>query len=322
MNTPQRQLGTWAHTPATVAEVEQMVEHLAGQGITTVCAYAKTWNGSTNYPSAVAQTTAGYEDGLAFRALIDACHNSKMAVEGWVCTFTESRDSRLFLEHPDCRAEDRDGRISDESGAVWPCPARPESQAYELAICRELLDRYPDLDRLHLDYIRYPWSGAAVCSCAYCRQDFRQRYGYDLLTEVIAGADEGPGFEDFVTWRCGHIRGFVAQARELTRARGIGLTAAVFPYYPSIIFDLGQDWVAWCREGLVDAVYPMNYNRYPYLVQQFTGIHTTLLAGSPVRLCEGIWARDGMTPAQVQALHEAADQPGVQGIMIFPAANI
>lgn len=313
-------LGTWVHTPATVDAVDGLVEQLAARGVDTVCAYAKTWTAETNYPSDVAHVREGYEDGRAFARLVDACHERGIACEAWVCCFTEGPRSRLFERHPECRAADgRASAVPNEEGAIWPCPARPETRDYLLAICREVLDRYPALDALHLDYIRYPWANAAVCTCGYCQREFRRRFGLDLLADVICNTDERPGFAAFVDWRCGFIRDVVARARSLTRDRGKRLTAAVFPFYPSIVFDLGQDWVAWCRDGLLDGVYPMNYNRHPYLVGQYTAVHTALLAGNDVRLREGLWTRDGMDAEAARDLSRAALRPGVEGLMIFHA---
>jgi len=311
-------LGTWLHElPTTRTEADTMIERLAAMGITTLIAAFKNWTGPAYYPSEIAYTQPGFADGGLLGHLIDRCHDAGVDFEAWTCTFTEAGPSKLTDAHPECRALNADGteyRV-EYNGGAWACPAQQATQDYELSFCREVLARYPAIDRLHLDYIRYP--NAEVCRCAYCQTEFRELYGFDLLTDVMPGGSEGKAFDAFVRWRCGHIKRFVSRAHDLAAAAGKQLTAAVFPYYPSIMYDMGQDWLDWCRDGLLDAAYPMNYNWSDLMVERYTTMHRQLLGQSRVALCEGLGLKDGMSAADVQSLSAAALDHGSDGVIFF-----
>jgi uncharacterized lipoprotein YddW (UPF0748 family) len=314
----QIEWGAWIEPPADIQETDTLIGQLAERGIQKVCTIFKAPSGITYYPSALAYTAEGYEDPKVYGAVLDRCRQSGMTFEAWICTFTEGGKSRFLEQHPECRGQSAAGAAMTEDCPAFLCPAQDRVHDHELALCREVLERYPGIDRLHLDYIRYPWSNGGVCRCEYCREEYRRLSGFDLMRDVIISGDqEGPGFEAFVAWRCGHVRRFVERARALSREFGAGLSAAVFPFYPSILFDLGQDWVEWSRAGLLDAVYPMTYNSSPLLVGRYTSVHVAQMAGTPVKLAEGLWIRDWMTEEQAGRLVRAALSAGAPGIMFF-----
>ena len=316
-------LGTWLHfLPATRADADAVVDRLAAMGITTLIGSFKNWTGPTFYPSAIAYTEEGFADAGLLGHLIDRCHASGIEFEAWTCTFPESGRSKLLDEHPACRVMNADGTVYhvEGNGEEWACPAQEATQEYELALCREVLARYPAIDRLHLDYIRYP--AAELCRCAHCQEEFRARYGFDLLTDVMPGGSEGKAFDAFVRWRCGHIKRFVEQAHAIAHAAGAQLTAAVFPYYPSIMYDLGQDWLDWCRDGVLDAAYPMTYNWSALMVERYTTMHRHLLGKSTTLLCEGLGLKGDMTAHDVQALGRAALDNGSDGLIFFECRTL
>ncbi|MHB9132859.1 MAG: family 10 glycosylhydrolase [Armatimonadota bacterium] len=316
-------LGTWLHfLPGTKEEIDSVVAGLSARGITTLIASFKNWTGPTFYPSDVAYTEPGFEDGGLLAYMIERCHAHGMEFEAWTCTFTEAGPSKLIDEHPACRAMGTEGayRVEGGNGEGWACPARDLTQDYELAICREMLERYPDVDGLHLDYIRY--SSTDTCYCAACQAEFSEQYGFDLLNDVMPGGSEGKAFDAYVRWRCGHIRRFVEKASALTKAHNMRLTAAVFPYYPSIMYDMGQDWVDWCRNGLLDAVYPMNYNWSDVMVGRYTDLATSMLTGANVLHCQGLGLKADMTPADIRNLGQAALNHGAAGLIFFEARTL
>lgn len=312
-------IGTWLHhPPKTEQEADDMVDALARLGVNCLVASFKNWTGPTFHPSKIAYTEEGFEDAELYGHLIDRCHAEGIEFEAWTCTFPESGRSKLLEEHPECRITNADGteyRV-EGNGIAWACPTSPVTQEYELSLCREVLEMYPKIDALHLDYIRYP--AAEVCRCQLCQKEFGDRYGYDLLADN--GQDGKPSFDAYVRWRCGNIRRFVERAAALTRQKGVRLSAAVFPYYPSVMYDLGQDWVDWCRSGLLDAVYPMNYNWSDLMVGRYTRVHADLLADSATLLCEGLRANP---PDKVlRQLGRAALDHGADGLIFFSAPNL
>jgi len=177
-----RQMATWMHPAASIRENEETIARLAEMGINLVAGIFKSPSGLTRYPSRLADPCKGFDDETIYGSFIESCHRHGMKFEAWTCVFTEELPTSRFLrEHGEYRAVDRSGTANAMGGEGWACPARPEVQEHELALCREVLQRYPNVDRLHLDYIRYPWSGGSACSCAYCQNEFRSRFGLDLL---------------------------------------------------------------------------------------------------------------------------------------------
>ncbi|HOF87843.1 MAG TPA: family 10 glycosylhydrolase [Armatimonadota bacterium] len=316
-------LGTWLHLlPGSAAEIDAVVDGLAARGITTLITMFKSWTGTIYFPSAVAYTEPGFAAEDLYGRLIARCHERGMAFEAWSCVFPEAGPSKLIDAHPACRALRKDGteyRV-EGNGIAWACPARAETQAHELAAFREVLARYPTLDALHLDYIRYPDTDA--CYCPACQTEFREQYGFNLLEDVMPGGWEGPAFDAYVRWRTGHITRFVENVADLAHGAGKALTAAVFPYYPSIMFDLGQDWAEWCRRGLLDAVYPMNYNWSPLMVGRYTDLAAHLLRPTRTLHCQGLGLKDAMTADDVRALAQSALDHGAEGIILFEARTL
>lgn len=317
-------LGTWLHIlPGSKAEIDDVVTNAAKRGITTLITMFKSWTGTIYYPSDVAYTESSFEQDDYLGYMIDRCHELGMEFEAWSCVFPEAGPSKLIDEHPELRALCADGseyRVKDGNGEAWACPARDATQAHELATYKEVLARYPALDGLHLDYIRY--SSTDTCYCPACQAEFRERYGFNLLEDVLPGGWEGPAFDAFVRWRCGHIRRFVEQVAAVAHGAGKRLTAAVFPYYPSIMFDMGQDWADWCRAGLLDGVYPMNYNWSPLMVGRYTDLATNLLRETKTQHCQGLGLKDKMTADDVRALGQAALDHGAEGLIFFEAHTL
>lgn len=342
-----RQMATWMHPAASIRENEETIARLAEMGINLVAGIFKSPSGLTRYPSRLADPWKGFDEGwepwspssgsprladpckgfddeTIYGSFIESCHRHGMKFEAWTCVFTEELPTSRFLrEHGEYRAVDRSGTANAMGGEGWACPARPEVQEHELALCREVLQRYPNVDRLHLDYIRYPWSGGSACSCAYCQNEFRSRFGLDLLKDTwLPGAVEGRGFDAFVQWRCGHIERFVRSAREVANQAGVGLTAAVFPYYPSICFDLGQDWAAWCSKGLVDALYIMNYNWSPMMVGKYTSVAQHFLRGLAAPAVQIVQVSSGMRADELRAIAAAALDNGAPGLGFFSSKGL
>jgi len=313
-------INVWLHPPETMNEHDELLEKLAERGVNNVIVNLKGWSGQVKYPSAIAHHTISEEALEIVGLMLEKSQQLAMSFEAWVCTFTESNESNLLKKHPELRAKswpDEEKSI-DEDGAIWPCPASETVKEYQLSICREIIESFPSIDAIHLDYIRYPWSNGKVCSCKSCQKEFKEKYGFDLFKDVITGGGgTGQGFNDFLKWRCGNIRDLVARVRKLTAQTNHKLSAAVFPFYPSIMFDIGQDWIEWCHADLLDTVNVMNYNWSPELVGRYTSLHTHFLGDKKSILMEGIWLHENMTRKDVEQLCAAAMDNGAAGLSFF-----
>ena len=201
----------------------------------------------------------------------------EQGLETHAWTWTLCRGDRVLLQrHPDWYVVSRLG----ESAATHPpyvgyyhflCPAREAVQAHLAKLFARIAET-PNLDGVHLDYIRYPdvilpvalWEKYNLvqneelpqfdfCYCGVCRAAFQRQAGVDPL--------ELPDPASNSTWRefrysC--VTQLVNRLADVVHQQDKQVTAAVFPT-PSIAKQLvRQDWTKWN----VDAVLPMTYHSF------------------------------------------------------------
>lgn len=150
-------------------------------------------------------------------------------------------------------------QINDSGVPIpWLCPTRPYNRQLLTSIAAKVAKAYP-INGLHLDLIRYP--GSQSCFCSECRKAFekylgRQVHGFPGM--VLPGNPDSSQWQEF---RCRQITSLVQEiCRAARTARpGILLSAAVYPDWQSARSSVGQDWVNWQKQPLLDFVCPMNY---------------------------------------------------------------
>ncbi len=272
----------WVHlfddTLKTPEGIATLVEELAEAEATAVIAQVARRH-DAYYASEVlpATTDPDLAEGLDVLAeLVPLAHAAGIEVHAWVSlaptwhrVYEELPvpDGWLPAEHGrDAPVEDRwVTRTVDGEWSEYLDPALPEVRAHLAEIAVELAATTA-VDGIHLDYVRYE----------------SPRHGYHPAAlaayQEAAGTDAVPAPDDpaFVAWRQAQTRGVVAH---VTRAleevpRSVALSAAVITWGPGPAgteegsfaatrpaTDALQDWPSWARDGLVDALFPMNYFR-------------------------------------------------------------
>ena len=208
------------------------------------------------------------------------------------------RAGRSILDYPDLDVPPPD-RTYYRMGtpAVWLDPAAPGLAEHLAATFSELLVRYPELDGLHLDYLRYPdvlpfvpgsrfGVGLDFGYGAASRARFRAETGLEApLGGSLANANR------WDAWRRDRVRGLLATVRGAAVAvhARVQLSAAVWTYADRAYLALGQDWRGWLAAGLIDFAVPMAYT----LDDQLLGYMAEAFAGVPVGertwLGLGVW---------------------------------
>ncbi len=261
------------------------------------------WSGVAFYPSRVLPVDKDVaRRGDQAQAVLDAAHRRGMKVHVWKVSWQFGWMSDPAVAVPfrfagRCQV-DADGRPGD-----WLCPSNPVNRKYELDAIRELVTNYA-IDGFHLDYIRF--SGDTFCFCPVCRANFEQEVGKKLggwPGPVVAGGAYEARYRD---WRRGLITSFVREVhREVKRLRpGCQVSAAVFPVPDSARESVLQDWGAWCREGLLDFVCPMNYTEN--LGEMSSRLKAEVAAAGRVPVVAGLYASYG--PDQSQSPDAAVSQ--------------
>jgi len=290
--------------------------------------------------------------------LLERAHAADLRVHAWVnvLSLTRNRDApilerlgrdvvlvdrrgRSLLDYPDFEVPQPDRRwYRMGTPGLYLDPAAPGLADELAATYAELLARYPTLDGLHLDYIRYP---DVLPFVPGTRFGVGLDFGYGEATRERFRAETGKRapFRDSLAnanawdaWRREKLTGLVASiagaAREVKP--DVRLSAAVWSYADRAYLVLGQDWRRWLEDDLLDFAVPMAYTlddrllRYhaehyagrPQGERIWVGLGTWLFADAPERALEQIrLARAAGAPAvalfsydsivTAPALHEA-----------------
>jgi len=208
--------------------------------------------------------------------------------------------------------------------AVWLDPAAPGVAERLAAIFAELLVRYPALDGLHLDYIRYPdvlpfvpgsrfGVGLDFGYGAATRARFRAETGLEApFGASLANANRWDGWRrEQITQLVATLRGAASEIRP-----GVALSAAVWTYADRAYLALGQDWRGWLDEGLVDFVVPMAYTLDDRLLRYMAQSFARAPAGDRVWLGLGVWLF-AKSPERALAQLRIAREAGVGGESLF-----
>lgn len=292
-------------------------------------------------PFAAARAAAGGADPL--RGLVASAHAAGLRVHAWVnvLSLASRRDGPLLRAlGRDAVHVDRRGRsLLDYPDLELPAPERaflrlgtpalwldPGSVAVSdalVALFAELAARYPELDGLHLDYVRHP---DVLPFSPGSRFGVGLDYGYGAATRerfrletglaAPFGDDVGNGAA-WDAWRRERVTDLVRRIGDAARAvrPGILLSAAVWAGPERSYLSLLQDWPRWVDEGIVDFAVPMAYTTDDRLlstyVRTYAGIaRERLWAG----LGSWLFARD---PARAAAQLRAARASGLAGVSLF-----
>lgn len=244
--------------------------------------------GTAFYRSSVLPVHESVETkGDALKECLAACRRYGVECHVWKMCWRLGRhtDKQVIRR---LSSEGRLQRNADGKELKWLCPTRPENLAAETDSFLELAGS--GANGVHLDFIRYP--GKASCFCDHCRKCFEKQLGRKVSgwpKSITLGKDAALTAA-WRRFRCGNITALVRRVSERVRkkAPGVKISAAVFRTTGSNADRIGQDWVAWCREGLLDFVCPMNYcDSFSSMVS----VQKRLTEGLPVRL------RPGMGPS-------------------------
>ena len=296
--------------------LETLIEHARKMGVTDL--FVQVYRGGRAWFDSSWAGAAPYQrireslgiDPLA--ELIPRAHEAGMRVHAWVnvLSLAGNRETRIVTElGRDAVLIDRQGRsILDYpkldvpepdrryyrmgTPAVFLDPATPGVAEYIAATFAELVDRYRELDGLHLDYIRYPGvlpfspgSRFGVGLDFGYGEPSRSRFKTETGLEAPLG-DSLRNANRWDDWRREKVTELVRAVRIAalnTRskdadARALAISAAVGTYAERMYLSEGQDWRCWLEEDLIEFAIPMAYTlddrMFRYMVEGFaSGSH-------------------------------------------------
>lgn len=251
--------------------IENLVKSVAAAHLNVI--YIDVWyQGSTIYPSKVVPAAGGPVQNPSFagtdplKTLISIAHQHGIEVFAWfeyglaVGMGSDSTQVPNILRvHPDWSMVQRDTTknfnydAGDHIYLFWADPAVPAAADFIVNLFKECAQRYPDLDGIELDRLRYPGTDFSYSDAA--RQSYEARYGVDPLTL----SDTNPTWE---AWREEEVTDVVRRIYQAVKSANPNcvVSAAVDPWgLPGLPSTNLQEWNVWADSGYVDALEPETY---------------------------------------------------------------
>lgn len=253
----------------------------------------------------------GY-DPLTFA--IEECHKRGLQIHAWMVTFPLGGDRSSNHPprslHPEWCVKHR--------GEWHLNPGLPSVREYIADLVKELTDLYPQLDGVHMDYVRYPDFASS----------FNDKDAFIRFCSI--GTPKN-------LWRMNNITDLMMRISEVVRKNHPSMMISCatlgrlrrLPEYPSIGWtcneDVYQDPVTWSKFGYVDFVVPMMYHKgdyfFPYLDDWKAHLdQIRVVPGLGVyRIDEG---RNSWDPKVIEEQMKYCRKQGMPGICFYREGNL
>jgi uncharacterized lipoprotein YddW (UPF0748 family) len=157
-------------------------------------------------------------------------------------------------------------------------PGDPRIAEYMLNVVNEIINRYPLLSGVHLDYIRYPSPVPFIPGSRF--KNFGLVYGYGPKNlerfkeetglnplESLNNEDEYLAWDD---WKRQQVTDLVRKISNLVKVKSADfkVSCAVIPFTERAYANAFQDWSDWLEEGIVDYVVLMSYSKDNQLIKE------------------------------------------------------
>lgn len=287
----------------TADDVQRIIKNCKSGGFDTVL-FQVRGNGTVAYPSKIepwAEQFGFADPGFdPLATAIDEAHQRDMQLHPWINVMPGWRGpqfpadpEQLYFKHPDWFWYDGRGQRQplvhtvDDRTRGWYAslnPCLPEVRDYLVRVCKEIVSNY-DVDGLHLDYIRFPNEPVV-------RGEHIPDYPRDPRTLALYRSDTGLAPDDdpkrWNQWRSDCVTSLVADIhRMMRRTRPSAVLSSAVGSIPERALTHYQDPRRWIQDGLVDAVYLMNYTSDPRVFRD--RLDAWLPLADQARIVPGLW---------------------------------
>jgi uncharacterized lipoprotein YddW (UPF0748 family) len=268
--------------------IKAELERMKRAGFDTV--FLETfWDGYTIYPSKVVpQRPLSIAYGVArkdeagqdetydpLRFYLDEAEKLGISVHSWMHIFhqwnTNLGDiskSPIFSRYPEWMVLDNKGShlvVSEAEGAnrdifkVFMSPSHAGVRKLLVAVMREMVEKYPDLGGVQLDYIRYPlhYPETPFDYSADAQAQFTKDTGLDAKS--LKTGDEQRKWQDWKTLKVTEVVKLLSDEVK-KKQPAWEISVAVFPGFENTLKVKMQDSRDWANKGYIDAFYPMCYS--------------------------------------------------------------
>jgi uncharacterized lipoprotein YddW (UPF0748 family) len=150
-------------------------------------------------------------------------------------------------------------------------PGDPRVEEYILTIINEIINRYPLISGIHLDYLRYPSPVPFIPGSRFNKfgltygygvknlERFRDKTGLNPL-EALNNEDEYLAWDN---WKRQQVTDLARKISSLVKVKSpsLAVSSAVIPVVERAYSNAFQDWSAWLEEGIIDYAVLMAYTK-------------------------------------------------------------
>jgi len=184
-------------------------------------------------------------------------------IPGWRGDTPPQHPKQLYNAHADWFWRDARGQRQPLGWYVSVNPVYPEVRAYLVSVMEEIVTTY-DIDGLHMDYVRFPneWNDSWPQGSKV--PDYPRDPRTLGMFKRMTGRTPEQAPAAWNAFRTEAITQIVRDIRKmmLKKKRRVALSAAVGASPVESKRRHFQDSAKWISEGLLDAVYPMNYSSH------------------------------------------------------------
>ena len=251
-------------------KIEQLIDFSRQSGVKELLVQIYRANKSW-FPSAIADAHP-YDQALkqvgedAFALLIRKAHAEGITVHAWLnlLSLSTNKDAVILKRYGPgiltTNVEPKD-KIEDYKidNQYFLEPSDPRVKKSLLLIVDEIVRRYPDLDGIHFDYIRYPDVHPFYGYSPYNMNRFKRAAGKKQIVE------NDPLWKQWKRDNVTHLlEALVKKARSIKPKIHVSTTGCVS--YSRALHEALQDWPTWLNTHLVEFVtmmsYPVNVRDY------------------------------------------------------------
>ncbi len=280
--------------------------------------------------------------------LIDRAHEAGLQVHAWINTLTlsQNKEAPLLKQFGEqILTRDQHGRSALKSTPAEPLdtyydrenqlflePGDPRVKEHTVQMVKELATKYPTLDGIHFDYIRYPAAIPYIPGSRFNPVGLSYGYGERNVARFTQATGIDPKRVDWNVrgslvwdnWKRQQVTDLLRAAVAEARAHHptIQISCAVIAPIDRAYSTACQDWARWLEEGLADFVVLMSYSPDSRFVV-LTAKAAVGIVGDPEKVSIGLGAHLMLKePALLAEQIRQSSTLRLRGVVLFDYDSI
>ncbi|MFC1668419.1 glycoside hydrolase family 10 protein [Chlamydiota bacterium] len=285
-----------------------------------------------------------------FNYLLKQAHKKNIKIHAWCNIFRIARNNKaVILEKMGTSSITKDNRgrsllsynnfkiplpernyYENTIDGIWLEQGNPDVQSFLLEVLKEILVIYPDIDGIHLDYVRYPFLTPVKLGSRFSHgidfgygeksiERFGIKKGFNPLVMSHLNRQQAQIWDN---WRRKQITEFIEKAYKATKSHNKNLSAAVIGWKDIAYNGAFQNWMDWIDRGIIDFVIPMIYTTDLSAFKYLTESTVSLNRKSSVFLGIGAYLFDPELMTDFSLFFAYLNRVKPEGIVLFSFDSI